>query len=225
MSWCSEIEWRSPAGETLLALIAALPRDREFHLTLFGSSPLQLALEKTFTSADVDLFADATHELVETAISAAGLGKGQRNVYIQLCAGTNFRTSPRWAGRTAQFRREHCHFILPHPVDLLIAKMHRCDEKDLRAFRLVIERTGHPTEVELKEELQAAVDLYRPSFDEEVASDITTGTRIVWNEIFGRDINVRQEIIAPAIRRRNAGYADDLPREDYVSKIRELGTE
>ncbi len=225
MSWCSDIHGESPVGETLIALIAALPRTREFRITLFGSSPLHLAIESDFLSADVGLFADETHAEVEEAITAAGLGKGQRNVYIQLCAGTNFRTSPRWAGRVAIIRREHCHFILPHPIDLLIAKMHRCDDKDLRAFRLVIERTGHPTEAELKEELQAAVDLYRPSFDEEVASDITTGTRIVWNEIFGRDINVRQEIIAPSLARRAKGYEDDEPRAPYRDELRQHGTE
>ena len=225
MSWCSEIRWPTPAGETLLALIAALPRDREFRLTLFGSAPLQLGIEPTFLSADVDLFADETHEEVEAAIERAGLTKDRRAVYVQCCVEGNFRTSPRWRERVATFRREHCTIVLPHPIDILIAKLHRCDDKDLRAFRLVIERTGHPTEDELRRELQVAVDLYRPNFDEEMSSDITAGTRLMWNEIFGHDIDVRREIIAPALALRRKGYADDVARADYKAELRRLGGE
>ncbi len=95
----------------------------------------------------------------------------------------------------------------------------------MNAFRLVIERTGHPTEEEMREELQAAVDLYRPNFDEEVTGDITTNTRVLWQELWDKDINPRQEIIAPALARLRAGYADDLPRRDYKAELGRLGKE
>jgi hypothetical protein len=77
----------------------------------------------------------------------------------------------------------------------------------------------------MRSELQASVALYRPNFDEEMVGDITTNTRVLWQELWCKDINVRQEIIAPAIQRRKEGYADDIAREDYVSKLRELGAE
>lgn len=114
---------------------------------------------------------------------------------------------------------------LPHPLDLLIAKLHRLEEKDLRAFRLVIERTGHPTEDEMRRELQVAVDLYRPGFDEEMIGDITTNTRVLWQELWKNEIDVRKEIIAPARAAIMQGYAPDLPRRNTRAELRRLAEE
>jgi hypothetical protein len=223
MSWCNKIHWETPAGETLLALLAALPREREFRITLFGSAPLQLGIDPSFLSADVDLFCEDGNEFIEAAIEVAGLTPDSRAVYVQCAVEGNFRAGPRWRDRVATFRREYCTIVLPHPTDILIAKLHRCEAKDLRAFRLVIERTGHPTEEELRRELQTAVDLFRPNFDEEAGSDITGGTRVMWNEIFGHDIDVRREIIAPALEARRKGFASDMAPEDYKARLRQLG--
>ena len=227
MLWSPTINWETPAAQTLKAVLASLPQDREYSITLFGSSPLQIALEPTFTSNDVDLFAGDWGEItqeVEAAVRRAGLAKDQaENLYVQVCVESNFRTSPRWKDRAFRTQIGNVRLTLPHPTDILIAKLHRLEEKDMRAFRLVIERTGHPTEEDMRRELQAAVDLFRPNFDEELVGDITTNTRVLWQELWGRDINVRQEIIAPAVALRNKGYADDIAREDYRGKLRELG--
>ncbi len=222
MSLYTPIDWETPAGRTLRALINALPTDQNFAITLFGSSPLQLGVESTFTSADVDMFSDETRDLVAAVIKREGLGDRERDVYIQLCSEGNFRTSPRWKDRVFRTQLGNVEITLPHPIDLLIAKLHRLADKDLRAFHLVVDRTGHPTEEEMKEELQFAVDLYRPNFDEEMIGDITTNTRILWNELWGRDINVRQEIIAPALARRREGYNLDIPQADYKAELRRL---
>ena len=227
VSWSPQIDWETPAGRALRKLFAALPADRDFTITLFGSSPFQLAIEHTFTSADVDLFAGEwgeLHEEVAAAVSRAGLAKEQgAEPYVQVCVESNFRTSPHWFRRASTITIGRVRLTLPHPIDILIAKLHRLEEKDLRAFRLVIERTGHPTEDEMRRELQAAVDLYRPNFDETVCSDITTNTRVLWQELWGKDINVRQEIIAPARVRQLRGYADDLPATDYRAELKKLG--
>jgi len=227
--WSPNIDWKTPAGKTLRKIFAVLPSDRQHSLTLFDSAPIQLGIDPTFTSNDVDLFTgewgERTQELDEL-VQRHGLGKGQNpEVYVQVCVEGNFRSSPLWKDRVFRVQIGNVSLILPHPIDILIAKLHRLEDKDLRAFRLVIARTGHPTEDEMRRELQVAVDLYRPGFDEELVGDITTNTRVLWQELWGKEINVRQEIIAPAIRRRNEGYADDIAREDYLGKLRDLGAE
>ena len=229
MPWVTDIDWQTTAGKTLRRLIDALPSDREWSLTLFGSSPLQLALESSFVSQDVDLFVSnfgEANDEITAAISRAGLSKEQTNEqYVQLCDEGNFRTSPRWQSRAFTTQLGNVRLTLPHPIDILIAKLHRLADKALAAFRLVIVRTGHPTEDELRDELQAAVDLFRPSFDEEMVGDIKTNTRVLWQELWGKDINVGQEIIAPAIARRNKGYEPDIPRRDYKAELRRLAEE
>jgi hypothetical protein len=224
------LNWETPAGRALRKLFEHLPRTRAWEITLFGSSPLQLGLESTFTSADVDLFAgdvDESYAQLQAAIKEAGLEqtKDEDRFYIQGCVSGNFRTSPLWRNRAFRTVYDDVTLVVPHPIDILIAKLHRLDEKDLRAFRLVIERTGHPTEEEMRRELQVSVDLYRPAFDEEMIGDITTNTAVLWEELWGKRINVRQEIIAPALALRRKMYEADIPRRPYKEDLRRLGAE
>jgi len=67
--------------------------------------------------------------------------------------------------------------------------------------------------------LQMAVDLFRPSFDEENAADLANNTARLWPLLYGRPIDVRREIIAPALAKRRAGYG--LPTRDYKRELRE----
>ena len=221
MSWTTGIDWTAPAGVALKRLFAELPQDREFQITLFGSSPLQIGLEKSFLSADVDMFStEEDTEVVRAAVHRAGLDKAEGRLYVEVCVQWNFRTSPRWSERAFRTQVGNVALTLPHPIDILIAKLHRLADKDLAAFRLVIARMGHPTEDEMRRELQIAVDLFRPNFDEEMIGDITTNTRVLWQELWGKDINVRQEIIAPAVALRNKGYLEQMAREPYSDQRR-----
>jgi hypothetical protein len=221
MSWTTVFYWTAPAGVALKRLFAELPQDREFQITLFGSSPLQIGLEKSFLSADVDMFStEEDTEVVRAAVHRAGLEKAEGRLYVEVCVQWNFRTSPRWSERAFRTQVGNVALTLPHPIDILIAKLHRLADKDLAAFRLVIARMGHPTEDEMRRELQIAVDLFRPNFDEEMIGDITTNTRVLWRELWGKDINVRQEIIAPAVALRNKGYLEQMAREPYSDQLR-----
>lgn len=225
-AWQPDIDWRTPAGEALTKLCEAVPPDRGVTITVFGSAPLQLAIEATFSSNDVDVYPLADDPTwLGDLVRQIGLDRSEAAFYIQCCWEGNFRTSPRWRHRAASVLRGNATLILPHPIDILIAKLHRYEEKDRNAFRLVIDRTGHPTEAEFLTELQFSVDLFRPAFDEEMVGDITTNTSVMWPEIFGRPIDVRQEIIAPALARLRAGYEPDRPQRDYKADLRHLGEE
>ena len=80
------------------------------------------------------------------------------------------------------------------------------------AFRLVVGKTGHPTEEEFARHLQLAVDLYRPKFDEESArGDMLINTRLVWQTLWGHDIDVRARSIRPALDRAEREYGPADP--------------
>ena len=216
-SWAGSVDLTTRAAELLRQLAAILPSDREFTITVFGSAPLQICIDSTLTSADVDVFSD--FEFLREIADRAGLGQDQAAFYVQVSSELNFRTTPRWRDRVQSARIGNCTFIFPHAIDILIAKLNRLDDKDLRAFRAVIAKTGHPTEAELIKELQLAVDLFRPSFDEEQGHDMANNCRRLWPLIFGREIDPRAEIIAPALAIRKAGYGE--PTRDYKQELRD----
>ena len=102
--------------------------------------------------------------------------------------------------------------IVPHPIDILIAKLNRLEEKDLEAFRVVIRKTGHPTESKLLEELQMAVDLFPPVFEEEQGQDMPKNRRRLWPTLFGRQTDFldiapsQNQARRPHTRQRNLTF-------------------
>jgi len=200
--WRPALNWDTPAGRVLDRLVEALPPDRPWKIIVFGSSPLQLALDPTFLSGDVDIIPPAD---VEDYCRQAGLLKGQAPIYIEPCTVSAFTASADWMVRACEVQRKHVSFILPHPIDILVSKIKRLDEKDLKAFHLVRAKTGHPTEVALRR----VVDIYRPSFDEESAGDPRHNTQVLWRELFGTAIDVGQQIISPALAERRKNYGGE----------------
>jgi|SRR5687768_12516779 len=211
-SWRPAINWDTPAGRLLDKLVADLPSTRTWRIILFGYSPLQLAVDTAFHSADVDVIPQGGLDIF---CREADLFNWQTNIYIELRTPAAFAASADWRLRAFETRRQHITFVLPHPIDILVSKIERLDDKDLRAFHLVREKLGHPTEDELIKALRRVVDIYRPSFDEESGNNARENTQVLWQNLFGKTINVAQEIIAPALaeRRKNYGQQNQGFRE------------
>ncbi len=214
--WPAEIDWATPAGQLLHKLVEALPSGRAFHLTVYGSAPLQLTVDHQLLSGDVDVFSDDDEDLSELIVRA-GLDKTQAGLHVETGFELSFRTSPRWRQRAKVVQLGHVTLTFPHPLDILIGKLDRLEPKDLQAFRRVRELTGHPTAEELQRELQNAVDLFRPAFDEDSPNRYPENTRQLWREFFGLEIDIRRDIIEPAVTRRKQGYGEQPP--DYKAAL------
>ena len=210
--WNSPIDWGTPAGQLLSRFAAALPADRGYRITVFGSAPLQLTLDRDLLSGDVDIFSDDDEDLTE-AVRQAGLAKGHGGLYLEPSFELSFRASTRWRQRAKVIQLGKLTLTFPHPLDILIGKLGRLDPKDLEAFKRVVQLTGHPTAEELIPELQNALDLFRPAFDEETPNRYPENTQRLWQELYASDIDVRKAIIEPAIKKRQEGYGESPP--DY----------
>jgi len=55
--------------------------------------------------------------------------------------------------------------------------------------------------------------LFRPAFDEDSPNCYPENTRRLWREVFNAEIDLRRDIIEPAIARRRQGYGEPPP--DY----------
>lgn len=216
--WRGEVDWNTPAGRLLRQFFATLPEGREHRLVLYGSAPLQLTLNRGWLSADVDFFSDDDDDL-SGLVQQAGLAKGQADFYLEPGFRLSFRTTVRMPERARNERLGHVTVIIPHPLDILIGKLDRLEEKDLLAFRRVIELTGHPTRAEFQHELQEAVDLFRPSFDEEAPNRYPENAVRLWRELWQAALDLRRDIIAPALARRRAGHGEPPP--DYKRALAE----
>jgi hypothetical protein len=216
--WRGEPDWETPAGQLLRRFFATLPTDRTFHFVLYGSAPLQLTLNRAWTSADVDFFSDDDEDYNER-IRLLGLAKGQADFYLEPGFRLSFRTTSHMRARAKTVQLGHVTVTIPHPLDILIGKLDRLDPKDLLAFRRVMDLTGHPTQAEFLRELQNAVDLFRPAFDEESPNRYPENAVRLWRELWQADLDVRRDIIAPALARRRAGYGETPP--DYKRALAE----
>ena len=215
------LNWDAPNGRLLKEFIDGLPQDRPIVLNVFGSTPLQMRLDPSFLSGDVDMF---TSEDLEGFVQSMQLGKNVALPYIEIVPERTFIASVAWRDRAVKEVFGNVTVYLASPLDVLVGKLKRLEAKDVRAFDLVKAKTGGPTEDELKQALGNVVDMYRPAFDEEnPGGDPIANTRRLWQHLYGHDIDVRKEIIVPAIESRREAFGFNVP--DYRAKLLEIGAE
>ena len=210
--WTGEIDWSAPAGRLLEQFVESLSADRSFRITIYGSAPLQLTIDRQLLSGDVDVFSDDDEDLA-SVIKDFNMTRAHGGIYLEPGHELSFRTSPRWRHRARTIQKARVAITLPHPLDILIGKLGRLEAKDLKAFERVVQITGHPTAAEFKLELQNAVDLFRPAFDDDSPNLYPENTRRLWRELFQEEIDVQRDIVAPAMARRRQGYGEPPP--DY----------
>src|SRR6185369_3555625 len=143
------LDWSANAGQQLDALARALPPQPRLDITVFGSAPLQILIERNFLSEDIDVFSPEEHwDYLTKFVEEKGWAKGQTDFYIQVCDPRAFRSTLDWLARAIEVERHGHRLRFVHPWDVLVSKLQRLEEKDLEAFKLVIDRTAHPTEEE-----------------------------------------------------------------------------
>src|SRR2546423_5590717 len=92
--WRAEIDWETPAGQILRKFLTALPADRSFSITLYGSAPLQMTVDGSLLSGDVDLFSDTDEDLAPL-IRVHQLDKEHGGFYFEVEVWLScFSTSP-----------------------------------------------------------------------------------------------------------------------------------
>lgn len=212
-------DWETPAGRALVALAAAIQRKRlvlQHPIAVFGSAPLQICIDPAFLSADVDVFlTSGPDDELKALVEEIGLGKGKAAYYIEVVPGYIFRPGPNWRERAMPVTLNGVAFLFPDPLDILLAKLRRLEEKDIRAFELVLKKTNHPTQEELTRELRAAYDLFYFQKDGR-KSALWENTEKLWPRLYGRAIDVRAEIIQPVLDLLAEAGTD----RDYLEEIR-----
>jgi len=229
MKWPADIAWNSPAGQLLSLLGEIVPANRRTSILLFGSAALQVTIAPSVLSEDADVAPDVVPYSpdsnkfknalgrVELAklIRDHKLGKGQRKLHLQVNAYEAFDPGSRWGRRVMTVERGNIQITIPHPIDILIAKLHRYEAKDLEAFKMVLARTGFPTAEELLAELRANHRLFKkqershanmPSQFPE--SKIAQAVPKLFTELYGKRINVRRDILLPAEQAVAESYND-----------------
>lgn len=215
------LNWDTPNGRLLMTFIKGLPQTRPITLNVFGSTPLQMTLDPSFLSGDVDMF---TSEDLESFVQAMQLGKNVALPYIEIVPERTFIASIAWRDHAVKEVFGNVTVYVASPLDVLVGKLKRLEQKDLDAFDLVKAKTGGPTEKELKKALSNVVDMYRPAFDEEnPGGDPIANTRRLWMHLYGHDIDVRKEIIRPAIEAQKEAFGQNAP--DYRARLREIAAE
>ncbi len=204
--------WDSLAGRVLDAFFAAVHEQMpgyDLPLTVFGSAPIQLCLDASFTSADVDIMVLGGDVALREIATQAGVGRSGslRPAYgVQICPPQLFKPTPHYLQRAHVETRHGLKIIVPHLRDILIGKLHRSRHedqtglvpKDLRAFQRVRELCGgHPTLTEFLEDLVSLESSFRPPLDGSINS-FRFNVEDAFVSVYRHTFDLQNDILIPA---------------------------
>jgi hypothetical protein len=219
LTWPPIVQWNTPSGEALQALVANVPVDPFYkRLIVFGSGALQMTVLPELLSADIDVSLDIVHpsaqpaspvsaeESLRRAATKTNQQSGSAQPLVQVCHWMTFQPAARWERRIHQEEKNGWQIVFPHPFDILFAKLRRLEPKDLEAFERHVAATGRPSESEF---LALCLESYRdfiPRSERELAHlpgpvsqrDLRKNVVRLWPAIWGRAINIDREIVEAA---------------------------
>jgi hypothetical protein len=219
LTWPPTVQWNTPAGEALQALLANMAADPGSNrLIVFGSGALQMTTLPELLSADIDVSLDivqpsaqpaspvAAEELLRRAAKKTNQQSGSAQPLVQVCHWMTFQPAARWERRIHQEQRNGWQIVFPHPFDILFAKLRRLEPKDLEAFERHIATTARPSEEEF---LALCLESYRdfiPRLEGETTHvpspvsqrDLRKNVARLWPAIWGRSIDIDREIVEAA---------------------------
>jgi hypothetical protein len=219
LTWPPIVQWNTPSGEALQALVANVPADAFYNrLIVFGSGALQMTVLPELLSADIDVSLDivqpsaqpaspvAAEESLRRAARKTNQRSGSAQPLVQVCHWMTFQPAARWERRIYQEQKNGWQIVFPHPFDILFAKLRRLEPKDLEAFEHHVAATGRPSESEF---LSLCLESYRdfiPRLEKETAhlpspvsqQDLRKNVTRLWPAIWGRSINIDREIVEAA---------------------------
>jgi hypothetical protein len=214
-----EGNWNTPAGEALRSLAKAIS-DKGLHMSapivVFGSGPLQIFVDPLLLSKDVDISAGKNMDEVKTIVDEIGYGKNKARFYIEVVPLYIFRPGQNWGARASPIEIHGVKFLFPQPIDILLAKLRRLEEKDLRAFDAVRLKLNHPTEEELITELRDSWEAFAVQRDG-TKPDLWTNTEVLWKHLFRKEIDIRKVILEPVFKEME----EALRTPDYIEEMRQ----
>jgi len=184
-------------------------------IVVFGSGPLQIFVDQHLLSKDVDVSAGKQMEEVKAIVDEIGYGKGKAKFYIEVVPLYIFRPGQNWGSRARAIELHGIKFLFPQTIDILLGKLRRLDEKDLKAFEAVRDKLNHPTEDELIAELRDSWDAFAIQRDG-TKPDLWKNTETLWRHLFGKEIDVRKVILEPVLQQME----DALNTPDYIEEMR-----
>ncbi len=125
-------------------------------IVVFGSAALAFWLRDPPHSRDVDLWATPEEgaAIIEALMGELSWYQDKHGAYVEIWGPETFLAPRSWRTRAKQFtlpEAPQVHIVVPHPHDVLIAKVERLQEHDLDHVRRIIAEL--PLTVEALEDL------------------------------------------------------------------------